>query len=258
MKKRLTFLGTGGSLGIPVVGCSCAVCRSSSPFNQRLRPSVLIQVAQKKFLIDVGPDFRQQALRYDIQTLEGVLLTHAHYDHTAGIDDLRSIHFRRTSPLPILLSKATAQELHTRYYYLFPSEQHPDVASRMQFHLLPDQAGEVLFEGLPIQYVTYSQGGMDVNGYRLGDLAYLSDIRHFSPAIVEHLKGLKILIISALRYTPSPLHFSVDEALDFAAQIQAKQVWLTHLSHDLDHEQTNAYLPSNVRLAYDGLEIEFE
>lgn len=260
MKNKLTFLGTGGSLGVPVIGCSCPVCLSTDPLNKRLRPSVLLQLAHKQFLVDAGPDFRLQAFRYGIKTLDGVLLTHAHHDHTAGIDDLRPIYYRRTTPLPILLSAETARDLRARYYYLFQANHGQEsFKSRLHLQLLPDEeAGQVIFEGFVIHYVTYSQGGMAVNGFRIGNLAYLSDIRHFSSSIFQYLKGVQYLVISALRYTPSPLHFSVDEAIDFAKELQAEAVWLTHISHDLEHHQTNAYLPANMHLAYDGLEIEFE
>lgn len=253
MKGKLIFLGTGGSVGVPVIGCSCEVCHSSDTANQRLRPSALLRIDQRQFLIDAGPDFRMQALRIGLAKLDGLLLTHAHHDHTAGIDDLRPIYYRRQNPLPVLLSAETAQDIRMRYNYLFQS-----TVPRFYLQLLPDQAGAVVFENIPIQYVTYIQGGMLVNGYRIGDLAYLSDIRHFSPSIFEHLEGVRYLVISALRHTPSPLHFSVDEAIDFARQLKAEKVWLTHISHELEHHQTNAYLPAHIRLAYDGLEIDFE
>ncbi len=253
IKGNLLFLGTGGSMGVPVIGCQCAVCKSDSPFNKRLRPSVLIRFQNRVFLIDSGPDFRQQALRYGITSLDGVIYTHAHHDHTSGIDDLRPIYYRRETPLPVLLSHVTAQDLQKRFYYLFQSSN-----PRLHVQILPEQEGVTEFQGVEIHYVTYTQGGMAVNGFRFGDLAYLSDIRHFSPIIFEHLKGVRYLIISALRYTPSPLHLSVDEAVDFAKQLGVEQTWLTHISHELDHFQTNAYLPSNIRLAYDGLAIEFE
>lgn len=259
MMGKLTFLGTGGSVGVPIVGCSCAVCHSDSPFNKRLRPSVLIQVAQKIFLIDAGPDFRLQALRQGISTLDGVLFTHAHHDHTAGIDDLRPIYYRRDRPLPFLLSNETAQEIQTRFPYMFSSKTSPEsFVSPIQLQLLPAQSGQVVFEGLAVQYMTYEQGGMAVNGFRLGNLAYISDIRNYPKTIFDDLNGVKILILSALRYTHSPLHFSVDEAIDFAKEVKAEEVWLTHISHDLEHLQTNAYLPSTMRLAYDGLSIQFE
>lgn len=259
MKGKLRFLGTGSSVGVPVIGCTCAVCRSLDPMNMRLRPSVLINLLDRQFLIDAGPDFRQQALRDGITNLDGVIFSHAHRDHTAGIDDLRPIYYKRKSLLPFLLSPQTAQDIQKDYSYLFkPILDQKNFENRFSLQLLPGQSGEVSFEGVPIRYVSYTQAGMLVNGYRFGNLAYLSDIREFSSSIFDELKGIKYLIISALRYTPSQLHFSVDEAVDFSREIKAEFVWLTHLSHELDYHQTNSYLPPNIRLAYDGLEIEFK
>jgi phosphoribosyl 1,2-cyclic phosphate phosphodiesterase len=256
---RLLFLGTGASMGIPVVGCNCEVCHSPLTFNQRLRPSVLIKAHFKQFLIDVGPDFRFQALSHKIHSLDGVLLTHAHQDHTAGIDDLRPIYYKRITSLPLLLSKETSEEIERRYRYLLtPAFDQKDFVERLHLQLLPiSLEGEIEFGGVKIGYVTYEQGGMSVNGFRFGDLAYLSDIRTFPDTIFQALKGLKILVISALRYTSSPLHFSIDEAIDFANKIGVEKVWLTHISHELEHDKVNAYLPKHVKLAYDGLEIEF-
>ena len=258
MKGKLTFLGTGGSVGVPVIGCKCAICTSQDSFNQRLRPSVLLQFGQKKFLVDVGPDFRRQALDHEIISLDGLILTHAHYDHTAGIDDLRPLFYQRETALPVLLSSDTMKEMKTRYFYLFTSPTGTRKSSYFDLQVLPEnKEGEVDFEMLPIQYVTYSQGGMMVNGYRIGDMAYLTDIHEFSPSILESLKGVRYLIISALRHDACLLHLSVPEALDFAEHLGVEKAWFTHLSHELDYQDTNAILPSHVRLAYDGLEINF-
>lgn len=256
MKGSLLFLGTGGSVGVPMVGCQCAVCKSDSPFNRRLRSSALIQLDHRQYLIDAGPDFREQALRHGISKLDGVLLTHAHHDHTAGFDDLRPIFYRMETPLSILLSNETAAEVQTRFSYMFDQNE-LGRRNPLKLQLLPGQAGDLEFEGLPLHYLSFEQAGMKVNGYRVGNLAYLSDIRHYNTSIFDRLKGLKHLIVSALRYTPSS-HFSVDEAIDFAAQVKAEKTWLTHLSHELDYLSTNAYLPPHIRLAYDGLSLEFE
>ena len=257
MKGKLLFLGTGGSVGVPLIGCSCEVCRSTDPLNQRLRPSALIRIGHQQFLIDASPDFRTQALKFGIKWLDGFLLTHAHYDHTAGIDDLRPICFLRQSPLPVLASAETARDIRLRYYYLFPSDESMKNTHFDLQILPPEQMGKVLFEQLPVEYVTYLQGKMAVNGFRIGNLAYLSDVRNFAPEIFSQLQGVKDLVISALKYIPSPLHFSIDEAIDFAKQIKAERVWLTHLSHELHYHHANAYLPPHVRMAYDGLEINF-
>lgn len=255
---KLLFLGTGGSMGIPVVGCECAVCHSDNPLNNRLRPSALLKIGGKNFLIDAGPDLRGQALKYPFKTCDGLLLTHAHNDHIAGLDELRVFYMYQKQSIPLLLSADTHRDVAQRFGYIF--EQDLRVAGlipRFKVCLLPEENGKVNFEGLDITYVTYEQAGMRVNGYRIGDLAYISDIRHYSDAIFEHLSGVRTLILTALRFTPSTMHLTVDEAIAFAERVGAKNTWLTHIAHDLDHEKTNAYLPSHIRLAYDGLEIPF-
>lgn len=259
MTNQLIFLGTGSSAGVPLIGCSCSVCHSRHSFNKRLRPSVLLKIKDKQFLIDAGPDFREQALKINLKHLDAVILTHAHRDHTAGIDDLRPLCYGRLSPLPVLLSAATAADIKIRYSYIFhPSSKPLSFTSPLHLNLLPEKEGKLEFENLKIDYFSYEQGGMEVNGFRFNQLAYLTDIRHFSPSLYTRLKGVENLIISALRYTSSALHLSVHEAIDFAEQSGAKRVWLTHLSHELDYEETMAKLPSHVCLAYDGLKINFE
>lgn len=259
MKCQFVFLGTGGSMGVPVVGCPCAVCHSSSPYNKRLRPSAGIKIGSKFILIDSGPDFRYQALRAGIQTVDSVIFTHAHHDHTAGVDDLRIFTLRSQEKMPCLLSEATLNDLKMRFYYIFDENQAaPKMTTNLDITLLSGVMGKVNFEGLPIDYVSYQQGGMMVNGLRFGNLAYVTDIKNFDPAIYSVLKGVKTLIVSALRYTPSHLHFTVDDAIDFAAQVGAEKVWLTHIAHELDHEKTNVYLPPHIRMAYDELELDFE
>jgi phosphoribosyl 1,2-cyclic phosphate phosphodiesterase len=200
-----------------------------------------------------------QALQYQVTHLDGVLLTHAHQDHTAGIDDLRALCFRKSQPMPVLLSEETAKEIQIRYAYIFQTG-HPyeKSAPKMHLYILEHLNGKMDFEKVVIQYVSYFQGGMKVNGFRFGSLAYLTDVCDYSPTIFEQLKGVKTLIISALRYIKSPLHLSVDEAIDFAKRLEVEKAWLTHLSHDLEHERTNAYLPPFIKCAYDGLEIEFD
>ncbi|EFB42461.1 MULTISPECIES: MBL fold metallo-hydrolase [Parachlamydia] len=254
---QFTFLGTGGSMGVPVIGCHCAVCSSPSPFNKRMRPSGLIQLGTEKILIDAGPDHRNQALINRIDRLDGVIFTHAHHDHSAGIDDLRVYYMHTHKALECLMSKATYDELKYRYAYIFQPQEHYKLTTKMHIHLLENERGKVNFLSAKLRYFTYEQGGMAVNGFKCGNLAFVSDIRHYPESIFEDLSGTEILIISALRFTPSPLHLTVDEALAFAEKTQAKQVWFTHIAHELDHEKTNAYLPEHVRLAYDGLAFDF-
>lgn len=258
MKGIFRFLGTSGSAGVPMIGCTCSVCTSSSAFNRRLRPSGLIEVADKKLLIDVGPDFRQQALTHRIDRLDGLLLTHTHFDHVAGIDELRIYYIRQKKALPCLLSVETLDELKKRYYYLFqPVGEVPTLSAQLELQILEEEAGETLFCGLRIGYLSYFQGTMKVNGFRIGDFAYVSDIREYEEGVFASLKGIETLVISALRAESSQLHLSFEEAIAFARRVGAKKTWLTHLGHFYDHDEINAQLPSDVRVGYDGLQLEF-
>jgi phosphoribosyl 1,2-cyclic phosphate phosphodiesterase len=246
-------------MGVPVVGCHCDVCKSESSYNHRLRPSALIKIGEHNMLIDASPDFRYQALRAGIDKIDSVIFTHGHHDHTAGVDDLRIFSLRSKQPLPCLLSTETLNDLKTRFHYIFDNvADHDKVTTNLGITLMDGPEGTVNFQRLRIQYVTYKQGNMTVNGLRFGDLAYITDIKEYSSDIFEFLKGVKILVISALRYTPSPLHFSVDEAVEFSEKLGAQKTWLTHIAHELDHDKANAYLPPHVRLGYDGLEFEFQ
>lgn len=245
-------------MGVPVIGCHCPVCSSESPCNQRLRPSGLVTIGNKKLLIDCGPDFRIQALKHHIDTLDGMIVTHAHHDHIAGIDELRVYFMRNKTPMPCLLSKETADDLKIRYHYIFHEKGQPHkVLPRMSLQILDKPHGQTVFQGIKIHYISYEQAGMQVNGFRFGNFAYVSDIRHYPETIFQDLQDVETLVLSALRYTKSDFHFSIDEAIAFAARVNAKQTWLTHIAHDLEHEATNAHLPHNIRMAYDGLELNF-
>ncbi len=253
MKGKFLFLGTGGSLGVPIVGCDCAVCTSENPKNKRLRPSGIVEVDGKKILVDAGPDFRTQALRSRLHALDGVLITHCHFDHVGGLDDLRVYAFKHKKQLPCLLSRESYEELQIRYHYLM----HPHAADKFDFHILEGDGGAASFQGIPWSFVSYRQAGMKVTGYRQGTFAYVSDIRKYGEEVVEGLRGVETLVLSALKYTPTEVHFSLDEAIEFARKVGAKRTFLTHIAHDLEHEKVNAELPADVQLAYDGLEIEF-
>lgn len=259
MEGQLLFLGTGASTGIPLIGCHCEVCSSHDPLNHRLRPSALITIEGKKILIDAGPDFRAQAITYKIDALDGVLFTHTHYDHIAGLDELRIYYIRSKQNLPVLLSESSLTEIKRRYYYLF--EQKSDeksLSAQLDFTTLKGKRGKVSFLGIPFSYMSYSQGGMEVTGFRWGDLAYVTDIYSYEETIFEDLKGVKTLIVSAVANRPSPVHFSIEQAVEFAQKVGAEKTWFVHMCHLLDHEKTNELLPSGIALAYDGLTVEFK
>ncbi len=246
-------------MGIPVIGCTCKVCTSLIPQNKRLRPAGLIDINGKRFLIDVGPDFREQALKYGITHLDGLLLTHVHFDHIAGIDDLRALYFIHKTKTSCLLSKETLDELKVRYHYLFkPMKEYSTLSAQIEFVSLDKDFGERDFQGIKIEYMSYYQAQTKVTGFRIGDFAYVSDIRTYSEEILHSLEGVKTLVVSALRERPSAVHFSVDEAVEFAQKVGAKKTYFTHIAHELDHLETNKKLPHGIELGYDGLQLSFQ
>ncbi|PIS02680.1 MAG: MBL fold metallo-hydrolase [Chlamydiae bacterium CG10_big_fil_rev_8_21_14_0_10_42_34] len=254
MRGTFLFLGTGASAGVPVIGCKCATCLSTSPKNKRFRPSGLISVGGTSLLIDIGPDFRSQALQFNVDSVDGLLLTHTHYDHIAGIDEVRVFNIRQKKELPCLLSKESFDELKTRYHYFFNKE---GLSAKLDFQVLESDRGMVDFLGVKIGYCSFTQGGMLVTGFRVGDFAYISDIQKVDDSIFDSLKGVRTLVLSALKPEESHFHLSFDEAVGFSNRVGAKNTWLTHVGHFNDHDALNALLPSGVQVAYDGLQVEF-
>lgn len=256
MDAKFLFLGTGGSAGVPLIGCSCSVCLSTSPLNKRLRSAGLLKVHGKNYLIDVGPDFREQALKYRIDSLDGVLITHPHSDHIAGIDDLRAYYFLSGKKMPCLLSQATFDEIKERFPYLLKVKPEGSIAAQLNFHILPHDFGHIVFEGLDVQYLSYFQSHVQVTGFRFGNFGYVSDIRSYSDRVFEELKGVSVLVLSALRHEPTQMHFSIAEAIAFAQKVGAATTYFTHIAHDIDHELVEKTLPKGFHLGYDGLEID--
>ena len=255
---KLLFLGSGGSMGVPVIGCDCDVCRSTSSLNKRLRPSALITLDEKKILIDTGPDLRQQALRYNIKNIDGAIITHCHNDHTAGFDEVRVFYMRHGKALPCLASSFTAEDIKVRFAYIFENVNKQKLVPKIDFQILESDRGTTEFLGYSVGYSSFVQAGTPVNGFRFGNLGFISDIRDYPDTIFEDFKGIEKLVLSSLRQEYSPLHFSIDEAIEFSRKMGAKETWLTHIAHEVDHEKMNAMLPKGVQLAYDGLEIFFE
>jgi phosphoribosyl 1,2-cyclic phosphate phosphodiesterase len=258
-EARLTLVGSGASMGVPMIGCQCKVCQSDDPFNHRTRSAALIEWEGRCLLIDAGPDVRQQMLRNQIDSLDGLILTHSHYDHMSGIDELRAFYYLQKEPIPCLLSPETLSEMRTQFGYLFHEERDGSyVTPHFQFHAVPEERGKVDFLGRPVSYFSYEQAKMRVLGLRFGDLAYVTDIYRFPPTLLEDLKGVRLLLLSALRFTPSPVHLSIDQAIELAREVGAEKTYFIHIAHDLDHRRTNRMLPDGIALGYDGLELEFQ
>lgn len=258
MKGSLLFLGSGSSAGVPEIGCHCSVCSSSLEKNKRLRPSCLLEIKNKKFLLDASPDLRVQFLRHDILHIDGLILTHAHYDHIGGLDELRKLNLMEHHPIDCLLSEDTFAEIKKSFYYMFkPLNKESTLFTQLNFSILKENSGIVNFKDVWISYFSYFQKETKITGYKIGNLAYISDIKKYSDEIFKFLEGVDILILSALRKEVSPVHFNLDEAIAFAEMVNPKKTFFTHIAHELDHEEVNAMLPATMSLAFDGLKIGF-
>ena len=255
MRATLTVLGSGTSMGVPTIGCDCAVCTSSDRHDRRLRPSVLIQYEGRSVLIDSTPDFREQAIRAHIHHLDAVLYTHAHADHILGLDDLRPVSYKHPSKVPLYASKATASAIQTVFHYIFENSYKFGGIARVTMNPLP---AELDLFGAHFQTIKVIHGEAEIDGFRFGSAAYLTDFSAIPDESMAKLQGLDILFLDGLRHRPHPTHSSVANSLAIVERLQPKRAFLTHISHDLPHEATNATLPENVRLAFDGLKLEFE
>lgn len=253
---KITFLGTGTSCGVPLPTCPCEVCNSKDPHDNRLRCSALVETDEGgQILIDCGPDFRIQALRANIQHLDAVLLTHNHFDHCFGIDDLRAYSFEQ--PLPCFVEPALANALRLRHDYIFV-HKYPGTP-KVEIHEV--QPGETFVAGnttCRAIRVYHKHPQLPILAFRIGKkLAYVTDCVHIPDDQWQYLEGIDTLIIDALRWTEHPTHFSVAQALEVVERFHPRQTWFTHMSHDIGlHDWVNAQLPDNVRLAYDGLTVE--
>ena len=255
MKAVLTVLGSGTSMGVPTVGCSCKVCTSADPRDQRTRPSIYIEYAERAVLIDTTPDFRTQALREKIQRLDAVLYTHSHADHIMGLDDVRPLSFRGKGKIPLYAHPETLAHIARCFKYVF--EPDPDYSTLPRVELRPINGAVELF-GARFVPLPLLHGKAEIHGYRFGSAAYLTDFSDVPEESLAMLAGLDILFLDALRHRPHPTHSHVEHSLKLVERLQPRRTFFTHISHDLGHEETNAALPDAVRLAYDGLKLEFE
>jgi phosphoribosyl 1,2-cyclic phosphate phosphodiesterase len=251
---RITFLGTGTSQGIPVIGSNHPVCHSKDSKDRRLRVSIHVEWHGKSFVVDCGPDFRQQMLSADIQKIDALLITHEHADHVAGLDDIRPYCFKQ-GPLPLYTIKRVIDNLKVRFDYIFKTEgRYPGVPSLIT-HIIDKEPFQVL--GLNIVPIEVDHNQLNVVGFRFGDFAYITDAKRIPKESEKKLKGVKTLVVNALRHEPHHSHFSLTDALEFIEKIVPEKAYLTHISHHLGlHEQVQNTLPRNIYLAYDGLVLD--
>lgn len=251
---RLTFLGTGTSTGVPTLGCHCAICRSPDPHDQRTRPSILLEFDGHAVVIDTTPDFRQQALRESMDRLDAVLFTHDHADHIFGLDDIRAFYFRQKVPIPIYADERTMASIRRVYKYIFDQDYPYGGLVKLDPHVV-DGPFELWGESLVPLRIFHGQ--LPVLGYRLQRAAYLTDFSTIPESTVPLLEGLDVLVLDALRHQPHPSHSTVEQSLAWVERLKPQRAFFTHIAHELGHEATNATLPAHVRLAYDGLRVEF-
>jgi phosphoribosyl 1,2-cyclic phosphate phosphodiesterase len=253
---KITVLGSGTSVGVPTVGCHCAVCCSSDPRDKRLRPSILVSYDGHNIIIDTTPDFRAQALRINLDRLDAVVYTHSHADHIMGLDDVRPYNFRQKGQIPIYASEDTMAAIRRVFLYIFDDSVKESNVPQLATHVINGARFELFgMEFLPIRVL---HGSAPIYGYRFGNAAYLTDHSEIPEDSMEQLYGLDVLFLDALRHKPHPTHSTVDRSVKTVEKLAPRRAFLTHISHDLGHERTESLLPANIRLAFDGLELMVE
>lgn len=252
---QLVFLGTGTSVGVPMIGCDCTTCRSDNPRNNRTRCSLVLGLPEGNLLIDTAPDLRHQLLREQIGIVHATLFTHEHADHIFGLDDLRLFQFYLGGPVPLFCEEHVEARIRKSFDYAFSSvaRTHAGAAPALTFERITTEPFEIL--GARVTPLRLHHGNFQVLGFRFGNVAYCTDTNDIPAESMALLEGLDVLILDALRHRPHPTHFSLSEAVEVAERVGARHTYFTHVSHDLEYEQTNAELPEGMELAYDGLRI---
>lgn len=251
---RITFLGTGTSHGVPMIGCGCSTCVSADPRDTRLRPSIFVESDAAHVLVDAGPDLRGQALRHRISRVDAILFTHGHADHILGMDDVRRFNALMRAPMPCYGDAATHDDIRRMFSYVFdPAAPKGGGLPQLDLRLVD---GPFTVGDLEVTPVSLRHGVRPILGYRVGAFAYLTDCNHIPDASWPLLDGLDLLVLDALRLRPHPTHFSLDEAVAAAGRIGARRTFFTHMCHDLQHAPTDARLPDGMALAFDGLVLE--
>lgn len=249
---KITFLGTGTSTGVPQIGCTCKVCTSTDPKDKRLRSSVLVETKESRVLIDCGPDFRQQILPLDFKPIDAVLLTHEHYDHVGGIDDLRP--FSVFGDVPLYALERTALSLQQSLPYCFATHKYPGVPQLELHQVKPHEV--IRIKDLEITPVVVMHARLPILGFRINNMAYLTDMKTIGEEELPYLSKLDLLVVNGLRHEEHYSHQTIEDACKFAQRIKVGQTYLIHMGHHIDlHEEEDKLLPSRIHLAYDGLEI---
>tara|TARA_B110000305_G_C19460811_1_gene654253 strand:+ start:151 stop:927 length:777 start_codon:yes stop_codon:yes gene_type:complete len=253
---KITFLGTGTSQGVPVIACSCSVCLSDDIKDNRLRSSIMVSSNNENYVVDTGPDFRQQMLRGKVKTLKAILFTHEHKDHVAGMDDVRAFNFAEKRDMEVFCSLPVQEALHKEFHYVFSANSYPGVP-KVNINLIQNEAFTI--EGFPVLPIQVMHHKMPVFGYRFKDFTYITDAKTVAPEERDKIRGSKVLVVNALRKREHISHFNLDQALAFIDDIQPERAYLTHISHLFGtQEEIEKSLPENVFVAYDGLVIDMD
>jgi phosphoribosyl 1,2-cyclic phosphate phosphodiesterase len=253
---KVTFLGTGTSQGVPVIGCSCEVCRSLDYRDKRLRTSIHIDIDGQSWVIDTGPDFRQQMLRENITRLDAVILTHAHRDHTSGIDDVRAYNFLQGINMPVFATTETLNQIKTDFSYIFGPDNYPGLP-RLDLHPITDEPFEL--NGIPVTPLPVMHLRLPVLGFRIGNFSYITDANAIPGPTFEKLKGTHTLVINALQREDHISHFNLEQAITMVKRISPQKAYFTHISHKMGlHAEVSKELHKSIELAVDGLQISLE
>ncbi|CAN5812265.1 MBL fold metallo-hydrolase [soil metagenome] len=251
---KITFLGTGTSQGVPLIGCQCEVCKSADVKDKRTRTSILVETQGKTIVVDCGPDFRQQCLRENILKLDAVILTHEHKDHLAGLDEVRAFNFLQKKAMPVYATERVQQAVKREFAYAFEEPSYPGIP-KIDLHTIGQETFSA--EGIEVIPIEVMHHQMPVHGFRFGNFTYITDANFISEKEKKKIKGSEVLVLNALRREPHISHFTLNQALELIDELKPKTAFLTHISHQLGkHEDVEKELPDHIRIAFDGLGIE--